>query len=240
MQNGLSSDEIAGSILGRENIISSVVFFGTTFLEPGRVTITHKGGLLIIGESFAENGQRMEKIASILRQAVFVQISDNIHGVHSSKLLMNLMTNALPAMTGMTIGECGKHYGLIKIGLLITREAMYVMKKAGIRLEPFVGFQLRTIKVVLRLPLPIGSAVMKRGLFKKAGNIPGSTLQSLVRGKPTEIDYLNGEVVRLGEQAGINAVYNSRVVELVHEVERTGNFHSPDRLTQIFGEIRKG
>ena len=58
----------------------------------------------------------------------------------------------------------------------------------------------------------------------------GSTLQSLQRKRPTEIDYLNGEVVRVGRELGMAAPLNARLVELVHEVERSRRFWAPDEL----------
>jgi 2-dehydropantoate 2-reductase len=58
----------------------------------------------------------------------------------------------------------------------------------------------------------------------------GSTLQSLQRGRPTEIDYLNGEVVRLGAELGVPTPLNARLIELVHQVERSGRFWKPEAL----------
>jgi len=53
---------------------------------------------------------------------------------------------------------------------------------------------------------------------------PGSTLQSIKRGQLSEIDYLNGAVVSAASALGVEAPVNARLVELVHEVERTGEF----------------
>jgi 2-dehydropantoate 2-reductase len=59
-----------------------------------------------------------------------------------------------------------------------------------------------------------------------------SILQSIRRGKSTEIDYWNGEIVNLGKKKGIPTPLNSLIVELVHQVETTGKFLSVDELTQ--------
>ena len=63
-----------------------------------------------------------------------------------------------------------------------------------------------------------------------------STLQSIRKGKPTEIDYLNGEIVRLGEKLNVATPYNSKVVELVHEVEETHQFFPPHCLEALFSD----
>jgi ketopantoate reductase len=62
MQNGVQSDDILAGVLGKENIISSVVLFGSTFLESGRVVHNHKGKLLI-GLPFNHDGEKLESIA---------------------------------------------------------------------------------------------------------------------------------------------------------------------------------
>ncbi|HEX2697358.1 MAG TPA: ketopantoate reductase C-terminal domain-containing protein, partial [Anaerolineales bacterium] len=60
--------------------------------------------------------------------------------------------------------------------------------------------------------------------------ITGSTLQSLRRGRPTEIDYLNGEIVRLGEKINMPTPLNAAIVEMVHHVEQTGQFYNVSEL----------
>ena len=62
----------------------------------------------------------------------------------------------------------------------------------------------------------------------------GSTLQSIQRGRPTEIDYLNGEIVELGKRCGEVTPLNSKIVELVHQVERTGQFLSVEEIRLVF------
>ncbi len=58
----------------------------------------------------------------------------------------------------------------------------------------------------------------------------GSTWQSIRRGSRTEIDYLNGEIVALGEKIGHRTPYNAHVVRLVHEVEESGEFYPLEKL----------
>jgi 2-dehydropantoate 2-reductase len=64
------------------------------------------------------------------------------------------------------------------------------------------------------------------------GRLPvrGSTWQSIVRGRPSEVDYLNGEIVRLGQRLGIPTPFNSQIVEVVHAVERSHHFWRIEEL----------
>lgn len=104
MQNGVHSDSAVSEILGKENIVSSVVIFGGTFLEPGKITISNYSpkGSLLIGEAFNINGKRIEAIAAILNKAIPTLITEDIHNTHWTKLIVNL-NNAIPAVTGLSM-----------------------------------------------------------------------------------------------------------------------------------------
>jgi 2-dehydropantoate 2-reductase len=64
------------------------------------------------------------------------------------------------------------------------------------------------------------------------GPNPGSTLQSIRRGQLTEIDFLNGAVVTAAKQGGLAAPINEQIVALVHEVERSGAFVTPQEVVE--------
>src|SRR5690606_25804638 len=84
-----------------------------------------------------------------------------------------------------------------------------------------------------RGPLAL-AAVLPRVLARRMGEVPnpGSTLQSLRRGQLTEIDFLNGAVVRVAGEHGLAAPVNAALVDLVHEVERTGEFLAPAEVAR--------
>jgi 2-dehydropantoate 2-reductase len=84
-----------------------------------------------------------------------------------------------------------------------------------------------------RESLLIASTLLKK-MAESLGKVPvlGSTLQSIKRGTSTEVDYLNGEIVNLGNKMGIPTPENSLLVELVHHVEITRKFLTVDEFTQ--------
>lgn len=230
LQNGVRSNEIAASILGKENIISCVVSFNARFLRPGNVTYGYEGSLLV-GEAFGENGERVEEIGAILNRAIKTESCDNIRGAHWTKLLINVMGNSLNAMIGLSLGECMKHSALRRIGVLILKEALCVVEKAGIQLESLPESPVFAFKALIKSPLPVASATFRLMMSsRRHADTITSTLQSIRRGKPTEIDYLNGEIVKLGKKTGVSTPYNSKVVQLVREVEKTHKFYSPGDL----------
>jgi 2-dehydropantoate 2-reductase len=61
-----------------------------------------------------------------------------------------------------------------------------------------------------------------------------STWQSIARGRPSEIDYLNGEIVRLGVRLGVPTPYNGRLVRLIHRVEQTGAFYPVEQVGAFY------
>jgi 2-dehydropantoate 2-reductase len=231
VQNGVRSDEIVASLLPKANIVSGIVLFNAQVLKPGEITYA-RGGSLVIGEAYGQNGQRVRDLQAVLNRAVVTEISDNIQGAHWTKLLVNNVANGLEAMTGLTIRECLRNPGLQKIGALALKEGYQAIDRAGFRLAPLPGVPRPVLMLITRAPVPVAAWVLARSM----GSLKtlSSTLQSLRRGQPTEIDYLNGEIVRLGRQIGMATPYNATIVDVVQAVERNHKFYAPDDLQRRF------
>jgi 2-dehydropantoate 2-reductase len=234
MQNGVQSDDLVAGVLGKENIISSVVIFNGEFLEPGKAlysSLLSKTALLI-GEPFGAKGNRLQSLSALFNKALPTDISEDIRGAHWTKLLWNLIT-AVPAVTGLSYQE-GNHYPQIReLNINLMKEGLEVIKLAGIKTAPVPGMPLSLMETMAKMPLPESSSIMKN-IIESSGELPvlGSMLQSIKRGKSTEVDYLNGEIVNLGKKKGIPTPVNSLIVELVHQAETTGKFLTVDELTQ--------
>ena len=232
LQNGVRSDEITASLLPKENILSGVVMMNVQYLQPGQVTYARRGSLLI-GEAFGQNGPRTKEIQALLNRAIPTSLSSNIQGAHWTKLLVNNLANGLEAMSGLPAREALGHPGLRKISLLALKEGYQAIQKAGIRLAPLPGLPMPFLLFIIRSPLAASDLGLRA--YTLSLRTLSSTLQSLRRGRLTEIDYLNGEIVRLGQQVGMAAPYNAKVVELVKEVEKNHRFYSPAELVRRFG-----
>jgi 2-dehydropantoate 2-reductase len=230
MQNGVRSDELVANVLGKDDLLSCVVLFGATFLEPGRVTYSPQG-VLVLGIRFGPIDERARTIAAILDRAVPTRLSANIAGAHWTKLIVN-ENNALPAVTGLSIQDVNRQPALNKLAILLMREAMATIAAAGIKLASLPKLPATALRTLLRMPTPVAARLL-RVLSRSLGRTPalGSTLQSIRRGERTEIDYLNGEIVALGKRTGRPTPYNAAVVHLVHQVESTGKFLTPQEVT---------
>ena len=233
-QNGIRSDDIVAGILGQENIVSGVVLYNCEFIEPGRVLYSKLFGktALLIGEPFDPKGNRLQNLSALLNKALPTDISQDIRGAHWTKLLWNLIT-AVPAVTGLSYQE-GNHYPQIReLNIRLMKEGLEVIRLTGIKTAPVPGLSLSLIEKMAEMPLSQASSVMKN-IIESAGeqHTLGSMLQSIKRGKSTEVDYMNGEIVSLGKNNDIPTPVNSLIVGLVHEVETTGKFLTVDELAR--------
>jgi len=233
-QNGVRSDQLVASILPREQILSAVVLTHVTYLLPGKVTVVYRGKL-ILGRPFGKNDGKLEYVARILNQAVRSQVTDNIQGAHWLKLIVNL-NNALPAITNQTMNQVYANVFLRNLAVGLMREGLRVIDRANIRLESLPQISVALTRLVNWMPSSIAGriAVAKVRQLTTEWPLWGSTLQSIQRGRPTEIDYLNGEIVELGKHYGEATPLNAKIVEWVHQVERTGQFLSAEEIAQAF------
>jgi 2-dehydropantoate 2-reductase len=232
MQNGVQSDDQVAGLLGKENILSSVVVFNGQFLEPGKASysIPFSKTALLIGEPFGNKGARLQNLSLLLNKAIGTDISEDIRGAHWTKLLWNLQT-AVPAITGLSYQDSYQYPEVRELTINLLKEGLKVIKGAGIKTVDVPGFPMEPIETMARESLSIASALVKQ-IADSLGKVPvlGSTLQSIKRGTSTEVDYLNGEIVKMGKKMGISTPVNSLIVGLVHQVEATGKFLTVDEL----------
>jgi 2-dehydropantoate 2-reductase len=234
MQNGIRSDDQAAGLLGKENIISSVVTFNGQFLEPGKAlySIPFSKTALLIGEPFGNKGNRLQTLSALLNKAIGTDISEDIRAAHWTKLIWNLQT-AVPAVTGLSYQDSYQYPKVRELTINLLTEGLKVIKAAGIKTADVPGFPMEPIVTMARESLPIASSLLKK-IAESLGKVPvlGSTWQSIKRGTSTEVDYLNGEIVNSGKKMGIPTPVNSLIVGLVHQVETTGKFLTIDELAQ--------
>jgi 2-dehydropantoate 2-reductase len=112
------------------------------------------------------------------------------------------------------------------------REGVLAARRAGIRFESLPDVPARSTQLIRLLPLGLAGLFAAASYRKMSSRWPmlGSTLQSLRRHRPTEIDFLNGEIVRLGKQLRLPTPINATIVRKLHEVERSGQFFTVDSL----------
>jgi 2-dehydropantoate 2-reductase len=233
-QNGIHSDVLVATLLPREQILSAVVLMHATYLLPGKVTVVYRGKL-ILGRPYGLRDSKLEDVAHILNQVVPTRVTDNIQGAHWLKLIVNL-NNALPAITNHTMSQVYASVFLRDIAVGLMREGLRVIDRGNIRLESLPDVSVGLSRLMSWMPSGIAGRIAAAKVRRLSTVWPlwGSTLQSIQRGRPTEIDYLNGEIMELGKRCGEVTPLNAKMVELVHQVEQTGQFFSVEEIRQAF------
>ncbi len=183
LQNGVDNAERLQRALGRE-VIPAVVYVATEMAGPGWVK-HHGRGELVIGPAAAAD----ELVRLFADAGVPVQISANVAGALWAKLIVNCAYNALSAITRVPYGRMIQGPGMEAVLRDVVRECRAVAEAEGVTVpgDPW--------EAVLRI-----AQTMPEQL--------SSTAQDLARGKPSEIDHLNGHVCARGEALGIPTPVN--------------------------------
>ncbi len=239
-QNGVQADKILNSFFLKERLISSIVMFGATYVKPGEVTFNFESDW-IIGNFFAPNNQKVQELAKILEKAFTVVISENILGMKHLKLFVNF-NNCIPALIGKSMQETFADMDLCRLSILLLKEGVEIVQKAGIELVSMTKFPVERILGLAQMPLEQAAGIINKTLTSLSKEpLYGSILQSILRGRTSEIDYINGEVVRLAKERGLNAPLNEKIVTLVHRVEENKKFFNPQEIKKefILEEVQK-
>lgn len=225
-QNGVRSEEVVSKYLPKENIISSIVMFGSTYLNPAEVVHNFEGSW-VLGNFFGGKTDSKLLSVSLLLDKVFpTVISEDILGMKYLKIFVNA-NNCIPAILGMSMQEAFSDPEVSRISINIWKEGFDIVSKAGIKLSSLPGFPLENLTKFISMPSPEAAKAFS-GIMTKLSRDPlyGSILQSIKRGRTSEIDYINGEFVSLAKEYNTSAALNSKLVDMVHEVEATKKFFS--------------
>lgn len=231
IQNGVRGPQALSAALPTSPLIGAASMIAASYLSSGVVTVTAPGVTVLARESASEAQLRLA--VDVLGAVAEVRTAGDLAGLQWSKLVVNQL-NAAPAVTGVPLQESLGSAPLTRAIAGAMRETIRVARADGVRLEGLPALPPPLIRALDRLPLPLAARVLRRGVLARMGAVPnpGSTLQSIRRGRPTEIDHLSGAVVDAGRRVRIPTPINARIVALVHEIERTGRFLPPDEAAR--------
>jgi 2-dehydropantoate 2-reductase len=232
LQNGICEDDLA-SFVGKNRIIGCVTGWGATMQSRGNLTMTSTGDF-IIGYTDRTGDEILSDLAGILSSVVPVRTTDNIMGHLYSKLIINSCITSLGAICGLYLGKMLLIHKIRVIFIELMKEAVEVAEKMNLEIEVFSG------KIDFKKFLKGNNFVseFRRHIFLivigyKYRKLKSSSLQSLERGKPTEIDFLNGYITQNGELRGVSMPVNVFLVNMIHQIEKkereitVANFDDP-------------
>lgn len=201
LQNGLGNVEQIEEVAGKGRVVAGATTHGSTLVGPGEVFHAGKG-LTYIGELTGEITERVKRIAETFNRAgIETHISQNIQGIIWKKILINVGINAITAITGLRNGEILLVPEVKEIVRKAVLEAAEVAKAAGITVE---------------MEDPVAEVYKVAELTAKNKS---SMLQDVERGRRTEIDAINGAIVRIGKQYGVDTPVNETLVAAVKGIE---------------------
>ncbi|MBI5523439.1 MAG: 2-dehydropantoate 2-reductase [Desulfarculus sp.] len=219
LQNGICEEALA-SVLGRDRVVGCVVGWGATMLGPGQLEMTSTGEF-VLGDLEGRPLPHLEFLANMLGVVVPCRVSANILGELYSKLIVNSCINTLGAISGLYLGQMLAQPQARVIFTAVMREALAVATAMGLKVEPGGGGKLDYHRFLK------GDGLIdrwRRGLTIRAigfkyRRLKSSSLQSLERGRPTEIDYLNGYICQKGAGLGVPTPVNLALVAMVKQIE---------------------
>jgi 2-dehydropantoate 2-reductase len=217
LQNGVRNHEILREALPDNPVLPAVVGFNV-IIRDGAVFQRALSGPLTI--ETRPDGQDRSWVDALRAARLDVEEVRPIAPEQWTKLVSNL-NNAVAALSGVPTREMILSRQYRRVIAMLVDEALDVLDCAGIRPAKFRGVPLRIMSVVMKLPTPIVRVVIGAQL-RVDPEARVSMWADLERGRPTEVDVLNGEIVSLAEERGMTAPVNRRIVELVHEAERAG------------------
>jgi 2-dehydropantoate 2-reductase len=237
VQNGLTGLRQAATLLPDSDCVGALALYAASFLSPGTVTVTTSANTYI-GAGEGEPPAAAVFATDVLDAAMPAFAIENFSGSQWTKLIVNQI-NAMPAITGLSAQDTLGDRRLRRIVTASMREAVRVGFDAGVHYGSIQGLSNGILRFIAHSPLWAGQLVplRMRRVMGETPN-PGSTLQSIRRGQVTEIDYLNGAVVGEAHELGREAPVNAALVELVHDVERTRGFLTPDAVVARMRGIR--
>lgn len=237
-QNGLDSLNTALRASPRSDVIGGLATFASSFLSPGLIHIT-AAGPSYVGVT-GENDVPARYAAHILNSVMPTFAVPNFRGAQWTKLVIN-QVNALPAITGRSVQSVIGNAALRRVMTASMRETVHVGLASGIHFETLQGLTHRRLRAFARSPLWLGQ-LLPLLMSTRMGRMPnpGSTLQSIRRGQPSEVDVLNGAVMRSAVEVNLTAEVNGLMVELVRAVEETGTFFSVEDVAARFAPLTRG
>jgi len=241
LQNCMNEETIAG-VVGWGKTLGCIASNISVHLHaPGQI---HRGGLVggsrhtvyRTGEVTGRITERAQEVRDLVAHADSAKATDNLWGERWSKLVANSMANGVSACTGLSGSQITDNETIRHFQARLASEAIRIGQARGYRLEEIDHLSPETIARAGEGDAAALKIYDERRLSRVGRGSPDqrpSMGQDMAKGRRTEIEFLNGFVVREGEQAGLQARANERLVDIVKRVERGELKQDPRHITEL-------
>lgn len=237
LQNGIPEPGIA-EIVGANHTMGCAVEWGAALIEPGVCELTSDKDSLSfhMGKMEGITDKQSKMVKDLLQLMCPVHEEENLMGARWSKLLINATFSGLGTVIGGVFGDVSEDKAGQKVAIRCMKECIDVGHASGVEFAPVQGknivglfYYKNAIKRALGcMLLPIA--------MKKHRDIEPSMLQDIKKGKPCEIDAINGVVCDFGKKYGVATPINDRIVEIIKKIQ-AGELKAEKANFALFNDI---
>lgn len=216
LQNGVENEMVLASVFGEDKVIAGTVTSAIGRRAAGDIVLERKRGIGV----FAGHPLCHDLVASLNQAGLNAHSYPSAAGMKWSKMLTNLLANATSAILALPPDDIFSDPFLFDLEIRQLREALGVMSAMNIPVTDLPGTPVRALALAVRyLPQAISRPFMRKAVGGGRGGKMPSFYLDLHSGRgQSEANYLNGAVVRFGEQAGVPTPVNTRLNEIMQDL----------------------
>ncbi len=237
LQNGIPEPGIA-EIVGANHTMGCAVEWGAALIEPGVCELTSAPDSLSfhMGKLEGITDSQVKMVKDLLELMCPVHEEENLMGARWSKLLINATFSGLGTVVGGVFGNVSEDKDAQKVAIRCMKECIDVGHATGTEFAPVQGKNI--------VGLFYYKGALKRALgckllpiaMKKHRLIEPSMLQDLKKGKPCEVDAINGVVCEFGRKHNIPTPINDKIVEIIKKIQN-GELKAEKANIKLFDEL---
>ena len=239
LQNGIP-EPLLEEVLGQGHVIGCVVEWGATMSAPGECVLTSAPDSLSfhMGRMPGVTDAQFARVKELLEKMCPVAVEEDLPGARWSKLLINATFSGLGTAIGGLFGDVSEGADMKPLAVRCMKECIDVGHAAGVTFAPVQGKDITKL-FYYRSPLKKRLAMLILPIaMKKHRAIEPSMLQDLKRGKPCEVDAINGIVCEYGRKLGIPTPVNDRVAQIIRK-EQAGELPLSKENARLFDDLPK-
>lgn len=226
-QNSLNEEWIA-PMVGPNRAIGCVLTMSSEVFEPGRLkrNTAMDRTTFVLGELHGRITPRLQELQQILSAAGKTELTTNLWGTRWSKLVFNCIVAPVCALAGVGPAHLTQAPERVRVCLELGREALQVGQAQGYQMEPVFGLSMEE---AARSPEALVDNLVKAS--QAEGREARSFFhQDILKGRRTEVDYINGLVARKGRESGVATPMNTAAVAMVKRLERGEMGPAPENI----------
>lgn len=239
LQNGVENETLLAGVLGAEKVIAGTITSAVGRRGAGDIVLERLRGMGIAAQHVLT-----PTLAAVMSAAgLKAQVYENGESMKWSKMLTNLLANASSAILDMPPAEIFLHPGLYRMEVRMLREALMVMSAGHIPVTSLPGTPVRAlVDLAWWLPPAVSQPLLNQALGRgRGGKMPSFHIDLYGGRGKSEVDYLNGAVVRFGERWGVatpvNDLLNRTLLALTRgEIPTAVYAHQPERLLALLAQ----